>query len=366
VDTNTQTDPRTPPPPRYPGPGMPSGWYVVATSRELEPGTVLSRHYFGRDLVLFRTQSGQAVVADAYCPHLGANLGDGRVEGETIRCPFHGFCFDAKGTCVANAYGTEPSAAARLRTWPVQEKNHVVLVYYHPLGEAPSWEVPAFEIEGWSGFLCRRYDVASHPQETSENSVDFGHFTNVHRFTDSEMTRPATTSGPLLTTGYAVYRSLAELGLRKVVLRVEYNVFVWGLGYSVVELHLPQLRADLRLFVLPVPVDDEGIHLRLGAMTRGGHFLPIAPLINRFVFEFLCLEVRQDIPVWERKRYIERPALVKGDGPIGIYRKWARQFYPDDAAVEAVPRYAGAGRHAGRERAEPSGGVPLGAKGADG
>ena len=37
--------------------------------------------------------------------------------------------------------------------------------------------------------------------------------------------------------------------------------------------------------------------------------------------------VGEDIPIWENKRYVERPPLCEGDGPIGQYRRWARQFY---------------------------------------
>ena len=74
---------------------IPNGWFAVAWSRELHAGDVRPIHYFGEDLVLFRTRSGQARVLDAFCPHLGAHLGyGGRVMGETVRCPFHGWQFD--------------------------------------------------------------------------------------------------------------------------------------------------------------------------------------------------------------------------------------------------------------------------------
>lgn len=41
--------------------------------------------------------------------------------------------------------------------------------------------------------------------------------------------------------------------------------------------------------------------------------------------------------VWENKQYRERPALAVGDGPIGLYRRWARQFYEDAASLERSP-----------------------------
>src|SRR4051812_45876125 len=82
---------------RYPMSPYPTGWYLLAESGSVQPGDVVPLRYFGKDLVLFRTDAGEAVVLDAHCPHLGAHLGHGgTVEGEAIRCPFHSWRFEAK------------------------------------------------------------------------------------------------------------------------------------------------------------------------------------------------------------------------------------------------------------------------------
>ena len=60
--------------PRFPFSSFPSGWFRVASSNQLAPGDVVPLHYFGRDLVLFRSQSGRLHLLDALCPHLGAHL----------------------------------------------------------------------------------------------------------------------------------------------------------------------------------------------------------------------------------------------------------------------------------------------------
>ena len=60
---------------RYPFPPYPTGWYLVAQSAEVGVGDVKPVQYFGRELVLFRTESGRAVLLDAHCPHMGAHLG---------------------------------------------------------------------------------------------------------------------------------------------------------------------------------------------------------------------------------------------------------------------------------------------------
>ena len=78
---------------------FPTGWFIVGFASELVPGQVKRAHYFGEELVIFRTASGQINVLDAYCQHLGANMGvGGTVEGEHIVCPWHGWHWNGDGT----------------------------------------------------------------------------------------------------------------------------------------------------------------------------------------------------------------------------------------------------------------------------
>lgn len=290
--------------------------------------------YFGREPVLYRTAGGVACLHDAHCPHMGAHLGHGgTVEGGLLRCPFHGFCFDREGACASTAYGTKPPPAARLGTWRVQEKHGFVLAWYHPRGAAPTWEVPDVDTDGWSGLISTRWELRSHPQETSENSVDFGHFTQVHAFTRAEITRPVETKGPLLTTSYQVVRSLDVVGLPGVRVDVNFDVYVHGLGYSLVDGAVPRLGMLMRQFVLSTPVDAQTVHLRIG--TRSGR-VPVPGLTRLMawvLYRGLSVEVGQDFAIWKNKRYVKRPALAAGDGPIATYRRWCRQFY-DEPAVE--------------------------------
>jgi nitrite reductase/ring-hydroxylating ferredoxin subunit len=313
---------------RFPFSGLPRGWYVAATSDELARRSVVARRYFGRDLVLFRTESGVARMADAHCPHLGAHLGHGgTVEGETLRCPFHGFRFDGDGACVATPSGGRLPARAQLRTWPLREQSGLVLAWFDAEDKPPDWEVPALATEGWTRLGWKTYDVNTHPQETTENSVDFGHFTQVHNFLSARMTRAVATDGPLLRSGYAIERSLDMIGLPKRGVRAQFEVSVWGLGYSLVELQLPRFGLRFRLFVLPIPVDEEHIELRL-ACAGERRMGPLGVVFRSILLKAFSFEVEEDIPIWNRKVYREAPALSPEDEPVAVYRRWARQFYP--------------------------------------
>jgi nitrite reductase/ring-hydroxylating ferredoxin subunit len=105
--TDTVSDSATDPSEREFGPRgislstyrFPTGWFIVGFASELVRGQVKRAHYFGEELVIFRTQSGQINVLDAYCQHLGANMGvGGTVEAEHIVCPWHGWHWNGDGT----------------------------------------------------------------------------------------------------------------------------------------------------------------------------------------------------------------------------------------------------------------------------
>lgn len=314
-------------------PGIPVGWYTVATSRELKPGKILPLKYFGEELVLYRTQSGAAHLVDAYCPHMGAHLAKGKIEGEHLRCPFHGFEFGADGRCV-RAYGKSVPRKAKLGTWPIREHNGYIFAWYHPARLEPEWEIPVLPgpKEGWTAFRTRAIRVATHPQETSENSVDVGHFKLLHGFGDAWYEGELDVEGHLLKGAYGIQYLLPG----KVPFIAKFNVEVHGLGYSLVRVHVERFAADINLLVLSSPIDQENIILRTAAsMRRWGPF-PVSLLVRELASMGLNKEVGQDAPIWETKRYLDKPVLAEGDGPIAEYRRYCKQFYPDQAALKTA------------------------------
>jgi nitrite reductase/ring-hydroxylating ferredoxin subunit len=315
------------------GLAFPIGWFCVAASTDVQPGAVRGVTFMGQDLVLFRGRSGVLGLVDAYCPHLGAHLGHGgRVEGETLRCPFHGLCFDRSGVC-ASAHASR--ARARVRAWPVREKHGLVLAWYHPEACEPDWEVPDLDVEGYSPLLVHVFGLRGHPQETSENSVDTGHLGVVHGYTDLEVL-DTRTSGPRLTVDFR-FRRFTGKGKLGISLLAQAHVEVHGLGYSFIDLRMPDLGVHGRQFVLSTPTEQDRIELRVAVTIEDMRRLPrVGPFLPRFsthlfshaVFSMFKSDVGRDFDIWKNKRYLPSPALSRGDGPIMLYRRWAAQFYP--------------------------------------
>src|SRR3954449_8194926 len=120
----------------------PTGWFMVGWSAEFPVGEVRPLHYFGEDLVAWRTDDGVLQVMDAHCPHLGAHIGHhGKVVGDCVQCPYHGWQWGPDGINAKIPDQDKPNRSKRLRVWPVMEQHGLVFLWHHPDGDAPSWEM---------------------------------------------------------------------------------------------------------------------------------------------------------------------------------------------------------------------------------
>lgn len=322
-------------------PPHPAGWYCLMSSTALSRGGVVGTTFVGREAVVFRTHSGAVAAMDAHCPHMGAHMGHGgTVEGESLRCPFHGFRFDLTGECVATPYGTLPSPKCIVPSWPVHEANGFIFAYYHPRGDAPTWTIPDLDRDGHTPLATRSWMLNSHPQEISENSADIGHFAEVHGYQGFETVEPMEADGPHLHARYAFVRPATLFRSKGGSMRIEIDVDLYGLGYSVVHTRLDRYGMMTRQFVLPTPHGDSTLELRIGltacAAERTSSLHPLLMLLPRSItsrlfaraaFQGYTQDISDDFRVWNHKRYVETPLLARGDGPIMKYRRWAQQFY---------------------------------------
>jgi len=327
---------------RFPFPAFPTGWFAVAFSDEVPPGRVERRTFMGEEVVVFRTDSGRPAVLGAYCPHMGAHLGyGGRVVGERIRCPMHRFELDTDAVCVATGYGTKPPPTCRGKARRVCEVHGAIFAWHDASGREPSFELPDVGYDGWTSPRTHCFaGLPSHPQETTENSVDIGHFAAVHGYEKVSVRAPLEIDGAHLTIGYRFERAPLFRGAPTAGTEIE--IHVHGLGFSFVDVHLPDYGLRTRNLVLPTPIDGEHIDLRIALRLRGaGPVMGALPawaldrLLGSVAIRTYVNDVTQDYDIWANKRYVHPPALAEGDGPIGKYRRWAQQFYPASKSAAA-------------------------------
>jgi len=306
---------------RFPFP-IPNGWFAVAWSRELAAGDVKKLFCFGRELVLFRAQSGSAHVLDAYCPHLGAHLAHGgKVEGEALLCPFHAWEWSGDGRCTRIPYAKRIPPNARIGSLPVCEKNGVVFAWHDAQGREPQWQVPdVAEIAdpAWTDIEPFEVDLPTCLQELAENAHDPAHFVAVH----------GVASPPASTISFEgrvkVSENRGELKTPRGVVPTLIRGESHGLGLGITRV---SGLTDMCFLAMSTPVDAENLKLRWAfTVPRRGDSTKPEGVARAFIDEFKR-QLAQDIPIWANKRYEPRPILCDGDGPIAQFRRWAQQFY---------------------------------------
>ena len=78
-------------------PPFPNGWFAISESHEVKRGQAKSLDCLGENFVIFRSENNDVFVLNAYCTHMGANLGfGGIITGDCIACPFHKWKFSGK------------------------------------------------------------------------------------------------------------------------------------------------------------------------------------------------------------------------------------------------------------------------------
>jgi 5,5'-dehydrodivanillate O-demethylase len=179
------------------GPGTPCGrflrqfWQPVAVLAGLKPGRAVPLRIMGEDYTLYRGQGGAPHVVAFRCAHRGTQLSTGWVEGDAIRCFYHGWMYDASGQCVEQpAEDAAYAAKIRIRAYPTTEYLGLVFAFLGE-GEAPPFpRYPQLEAEGV--LEAHTYVRQCSYFNSIENNMDEVHIAFVHRasaFTETGLNR---------------------------------------------------------------------------------------------------------------------------------------------------------------------------------
>ncbi|CAN7990856.1 unnamed protein product [Ixodes pacificus] len=290
---------------------------------------------------------------DAYCPHLGAHLGVmGRVVGDCIECPFHGWRFRAKdGACTHVPYAAKGKLPefVKAKTWPCRETMGLLFVWYHAEDETPGWEIP-------DDILTNEYEpcptgsfehvVHCHIQDIAENGADLGHFNQIHRASSlvdgKEFSKNLGESwkGRLFTHHWdATWTSAGQTGVMKAVSSVE----VLGMRPKHLRYYIEARQHGPALVTISVQ-GKAGNYVAVQSLVPEGpfkirmqHRLYFEPGTNWVVRLFHTMAMRhmvdRDAEIWNHKIFLKQAALVKEDKTIAAFRKWYSQFYSDNSTT---------------------------------
>lgn len=159
-------------------------WYPMATAEELTDQP-LQVKALGQDFVLWRSEDGDAKCVSNTCTHRGGSLAHGKIAGDCIQCPYHGWEFNAEGECTRiPSLGPNPTIPSRTRidAYPVEEVCGVIFAF---LGDLPEDERPPIidikerDQEGWT-YTVQTYTIKCNYERSIENGLDPAHNEFVH------------------------------------------------------------------------------------------------------------------------------------------------------------------------------------------
>jgi 5,5'-dehydrodivanillate O-demethylase len=296
------------------GPGTPCGelmrryWHPIAGASELDYNPTKRVRILGEDLVLYRDRSGTMGLVEQQCAHRRVDLFYGIPETTGLRCPYHGWLYDEKGTCIAQPYeqAIDPDCLTRshvtLKAYPVQELGGLIWAYLgpQPAPLLPRWEPLVRENSirdiGVTIIPCNWLQIM-------ENSLDPVHTEWLHgAFTNYSLERQGRPQEGVFRAGHEkVGFSPFEYGIikRRVTEGLTQDNDEWKRGHPILFPNTLVVGAmDAPNFQFRVPVDDEHtLHFFYTVNTPG---VPVPPQQNPPVFQIpVPTEHENGAPAWE-------------------------------------------------------------------
>jgi 5,5'-dehydrodivanillate O-demethylase len=156
-------------------------WHPVYRAEDLPPGRAKPIRIMGEDFTLYRGASGTPHVVAFRCAHRGTQLSAGWVEGDCIRCMYHGWLYDSTGQCLEQPAEEEPFAKKiRIRAYPTEEYLGLIFTYFGAGNPPPFPRYPHLENEGVLEILPVQVWPCNFFQRVDNNGDTF-HVPFVHR-----------------------------------------------------------------------------------------------------------------------------------------------------------------------------------------
>jgi len=158
-------------------------WYMAGWSRDFAPGALVPRLYLDERIVFYRKRDGTLVALEDRCVHRFAPLSLGCIEGDNLRCMYHGLLFSAEGTCIEIPGQDVIPAQARVRQYTLAERGGWVWIWFGDAPADPATIPDMLPVDAPERYSARTgaLDYAAGHALVSANLLDFSHLAYVHR-----------------------------------------------------------------------------------------------------------------------------------------------------------------------------------------
>ncbi|MEW6643800.1 MAG: aromatic ring-hydroxylating dioxygenase subunit alpha [Pseudomonadota bacterium] len=159
-----------------------NAWYVAAWSRDIG-STPLGRTLLNEPVVLYRTADGAVAALEDRCCHRGMPLSCGAVFGNNIRCEYHGMVFDPAGGCVEIPGQAIIPRSAKVRSFPVAERDDLVWIWMGEPALADVAGIPSYPWHKLWPYQSKTERIDCNYLLLSDNLLDQTHGAYVHKST---------------------------------------------------------------------------------------------------------------------------------------------------------------------------------------
>ncbi len=162
-----------------------NAWYVAAWSHELEPGRILARTIIDQPLALYRTAASEIVALEDRCCHRFAPLSMGRLEGDELRCMYHGLKFAPDGHCTEIPGQKLIPQSAKVRRYPAELRGSWIWVWMGDAALADPASIPPSLALDDPGYHLQAGELryAAHYLLIDDNLLDLSHLSFAHERT---------------------------------------------------------------------------------------------------------------------------------------------------------------------------------------
>lgn len=159
-----------------------NAWYVAGWAQEIQSGALFHRTLLDESVLFFRDSRNIVQALRNRCPHRFAPLHLGKLDGDVVRCGYHGLEFNGEGRCVRNPHGDWIPPSARVRTYPCVERHGAIWLWPGDADKADAALIPDFScLDEEANFVARRYlRVKSNYVLESDNIMDLSHIEFLH------------------------------------------------------------------------------------------------------------------------------------------------------------------------------------------
>ena len=159
----------------------PDHWYPIAWAEEVRPGKALGRRFAGQPIVLYRGKEGRVFALEDRCAHRQVPLHLGVVDGEHLKCHYHGWAYDQTGKCVDVPYLPREAGRQRLpngvKAYPTAQIDDLVFIFPGDPALAEARKPAALGSFRRKAYKTRRLnrEVDCHYTFMHENLFDMNH-----------------------------------------------------------------------------------------------------------------------------------------------------------------------------------------------